>query len=260
MTDQEIYRTLMNNAKYREYLENNDYQKLFVEFLNNEDDVSAQELSQFLLNANIKLVRNGVVPPQAYKGTNVKTFDFSDVKKISTGAFMGSQLEKADLRSVEEIQPYAFMNSAIEELILPKAGKVASGAFSHCMNLTELYLPPELEIDSRAFDACQNLEEVFIEDGRTNFAPGVFQNIEGIAVIYMPKNLEALQMFLSNAIIDWTRLSTGNFGYARRSGQRANFKINHLCIIGPEDPDFLDLLKKNLTIPGIKVNNITFTG
>ena len=104
-------------------------------------------------------------------------------------------------------------------------------------------------------------EEVFIEEGRTNFAPGVFQNIEGIAVIYMPKNLEALQMFLSNSSIDWIRGGpTNTYGYHRQSAQRANFKINHLCIIGPEDPDFLDLLKKNLTIPGIKVNNITFTG
>lgn len=258
MTERDIYNLLMNNAKYRKYLETNDYKRLFAEVCNDDRHGSAptpKELSQFLLNANIKIVRDGIVPPQAYKDSSIKTFDFKDVKKIGVGAFMNTPLETADLRNVSDIQAYAFMNSQITELVLPKEGTIGYGAFGHCQGLTELYIPPMCKLSGRCFEACTNLEEVFIEDGRTEFTPGVFTNVNSISVVYIPKDIAVLTMFTDNAAITRQELNYAHRSVVNIEGKRS-FKINNLIVLGEEDPEFV----KQLSDYRIQVNNVKFTG
>ena len=268
MTDGEIYNLLMNSAKYREYLENDNYKRLFAEVCHGdywETRPTPAELAKFLTAADIKIVQDGKIPPQAYKDSGTTSFNFSNINEVGTGAFMGSKLESADLRNVKSIQSYAFMNSDISEVNLPKNGKVFFGAFGHCQKLTELYIPPHTELAPRAFEACTNLEEVFIEEGRTDFPEGVFNGVKSLPIIYVPadKAVEALNMFASD--IDMVRQYDHREGRSSYKPYHTSVvkKINIVMVIGPEDQSVKDNILnaiKNGALSALKVNNIRFTG
>lgn len=262
MTEAQLYNLLMNNAAYRNYLEQDDYKNLYNKVCK-ENSITPKELTQFLTGAGIRVVRDGKIPPQVYKDSKVNSFNFSDIKEVGTGAFMGSTLKEADLRNVNVVQSYAFMNSAISELRLPKTGTIMTGAFGHCVNLKELYIPPQLELKERAFEACTNLEEIFIEEGRNDFPLGVFAGIPAVPIVYIPGEnpVKALKMFCSNVNFV-NRYSQGEFRYVPRDSGNQKKKINILMIIGEENPQVVRAIKSALQdeLYGLTINNIKFTG
>lgn len=198
--------------------------------------ISPKQLTDILTECGIRIVRDGVIPPQVYKDSSIQSFDFSDVKRIGTGAFANSGITSVVLAKDQVVEPYAFMNSAVEELKVSSKVTLGNGAFLRCNNLKELYIPAGTKLQNNVFATCVNLEEVVIDDGRTEFTPGVFAHVRSIPILYVPRNPDVFDMFSDLK------------------------RVRSLNIIGPRDEAVEAEIKKAISSRNITVNELDFTG
>ena len=193
MTDQEIYNTIMSNAKLQKYLEDDNYKRLYRLLKELDSSINFGELTIFLKAADIDITAGGIVPLEAFKGDkSISEFNFSNIKVIEASAFEGSGIRKVVLNKQQKVEQSAFRNSAAEEIYLGNGTEIGTAAFARCKNIKELYIAGGVKLSELAFASCKGLEEVAFDEGRTDWPEDLFANVKKInyVTLSVPFNLQ----------------------------------------------------------------------
>ena len=211
MTEQELYAKIMADDKALEYIEGNNYRRLYNYLMSRrvDYDVEPRELTNLLLGAGIDLFEEGEIFPLAfYEDKGLYDYDFSGVTKIGKLAFKGTSLSSVNLKSVKEIDEGAFFGSKIAELYLGSC-EIKESAFGRCP-LTELYIPDNNIIRENAFTACDKLETVFLDGSNILVEDLAFSKCKHIENLFITAdNLDFIGKVLAHS---WGPVNDFNIG------------------------------------------------
>lgn len=185
-------------AKHSDLINNNNFEKLYLEAFFNEPRIEAHELTWVLIRSDIDFLSHMTeIPHHCFEGLYINSiFIPPSIREISYNAFTDCKslinVEISD--GVEDIWHDAFSScTALKRIILPDSVKnIRDGIFSDCISLESVSIGKNIHIlPEGAFWGCESLSHIDIPTNIIGIAPNAFSE-SGLETLKVPPSVRKL--------------------------------------------------------------------